>query len=108
MTKPWSGRPEEGKAKSRGPMATSKQARALKKHGFRIWARAANPNAPKGKIKAPTIKWMRENLTQAQAGLILSELGYKRKSSSQIAKRPMAEIDNKALMSSVKQEMQRK
>ncbi|MCX2834462.1 phage virion morphogenesis protein [Microbulbifer thermotolerans] len=43
---------------------TRRQARALKQEGYKV-------RVVGGKKKKPTIKWMLENLTQGQAGLIL-------------------------------------
>ncbi len=73
--------------------ATSKQAKRMREYGFYVWARSINPDAPKGKRKKPTVKWIKDHFTKEQAGLILRELGYKRRRSSGIPKRPMAEIE---------------
>ncbi|MFA0607263.1 hypothetical protein [Vibrio amylolyticus] len=55
-------------------MATRKQAVALKKLGFKTWARRINPTAPKGKLRKASIRWIQNNLSEAQAGRLVREL----------------------------------
>ncbi|WP_143732648.1 phage virion morphogenesis protein [Microbulbifer sp. GL-2] len=50
-----------------GAPATSYQARALKKEGYKV-------RLPGGRKKKPTMRWIKENLSLGQAGLILRTL----------------------------------
>lgn len=102
MARPWDSKGEKDKDSSKGG-ATTAQARRLRQSGFKIWARSVNPNAPKGKVKTPTMKWIKDNFSMAQAGLILRELGYGRQVKKSIPKRPMMEIDKQAVYGEINQ-----
>lgn len=87
MTKPWDSKGYKPKSSTGLDRSTARQAKAMLKHGFVVWARSINPNAPKGKIKRPSMKWIRDNISSAQAGLILRTLGYQREPSKEIERR---------------------
>ncbi|MCO1336391.1 hypothetical protein MO867_18825 [Microbulbifer sp. OS29] len=66
MPEEWTGKKAEkvyGKPDYKDP-ATRYQARALKKEGYKV-------RLPNGRKKKPTMRWIMENLSLGQAGLIL-------------------------------------
>lgn len=50
------------------------QAKTLKALGYEVYARRINPNAPRGKKRVPTIKWMVENFTAEEVRGAFGEL----------------------------------
>ncbi|WHI45032.1 phage virion morphogenesis protein [Microbulbifer sp. VAAF005] len=61
--------------------ATRRQARALKKEGYKV-------RLPGGRKKKPTLRWITENLTLGQAGLILQVLRDEPKENSWVIELP--------------------
>lgn len=52
--------------KKKHPGCSRAEAKALKALGYEIYARRMNPNAPRGKKKVPTVKWMVDNLHEKE------------------------------------------
>ena len=77
--------------------ASERQARMLKEYGFTVWARRINPNAPKGKIRKPSIAWIKKNVGAVEAGVALRMLGYRRKKQADMPERPMVGEPTKSL-----------
>ncbi|AUI87698.1 hypothetical protein BS333_14930 [Vibrio azureus] len=90
-------------------MATQKLAKALKAEGFKVFARRLNPNAPAGKLRKPTLKWIREHLSNEQAGLILRQLRGKPTSSWEtvLPARPFVTVDREQARAALKKELTR-
>ncbi|WHI46799.1 phage virion morphogenesis protein [Microbulbifer sp. VAAF005] len=79
----WDGQKAEkvyGKPDYKAP-ATRRQARALKKEGYKV-------RLPGGRKKKPTLRWITENLTLGQAGLILQVLRDEPKENSWVIELP--------------------
>lgn len=75
MIKPWDSKGKGTSSSGRSGGCTARQARKLIAFGFVVWARTMNPEAPKGKVKKPTSRWLRDNISKEQASIILESLG---------------------------------
>ncbi|RZV17346.1 hypothetical protein EOJ41_15160 [Vibrio alginolyticus] len=89
--------------------ATRAQAKALKEEGFKVFARRINPNAPIGKLRKPSQKWIRDNLSQEQAGLILRQMRGAPKESwtTELPARPFTQVDKQKARDSLSKELNR-
>lgn len=88
--------------------ATKEQAKALKQEGFRVFARRINPNAAVGKMKSPTMRWIQQNLSAEQAGLILRAMRGKAPAEAwetKIPARPFLQVDKKQMRKIAKEEL---
>lgn len=88
--------------------ASHSQAKALKEEGFKVFARRLNPQAPIGKLRKPTMKWIRNNLSAKQAGLILRQMrGDKPIQSWEtvVPARPFTQIDNRKARTALRKEL---
>ena len=88
--------------------ATKEQAKALKQEGFKVFARRINPKAPVGKMKSPTLRWVQQNLSAEQAGLILRAMRGKAPAQTwetKIPARPFLQIDKKQMRKIAKEEL---
>lgn len=89
--------------------ATRAQAKALKDEGFRVFARRINPNAPIGKLRKPSMRWVQNNLSQEQAGLILRQMRGAPKESWEtvLPARPFTQVDKKKARAALRKELKR-
>ncbi|CAE6928953.1 hypothetical protein ACOMICROBIO_GDFFDHBD_02471 [Vibrio sp. B1REV9] len=89
--------------------ATKAQAKALREEGFKVFARRLNPKAPVGKLRKPTQKWIRDNLTQEQAGLILRVMRGAPKESweTELPARPFTQVDKRKANDALVKELTR-
>lgn len=90
-------------------MATRAQAKALKEEGFRVFARRLNPQAPIGKLRKPTQKWICDNLSNEQAGAILRQMRGEPKASweTKLPARPFAQVDKQKSRAALHKELNR-
>lgn len=84
--------------------ATRPQAKALRELGYRI------PGARKGRTKAPSLKWITQNLNQGQAGMLIKKLAgseSKRSWNIDVAARPFAGVNINQAVDIIRQELTR-
>lgn len=88
--------------------ASRAQARALKNEGFKVFARRLNPQAPVGKLRKPTMKWIQANLSAEQAGLILRQMRGTAPAQSwetELPARPFTQVDQRKSRAALRKEL---
>ncbi|MDN3697012.1 hypothetical protein QWY97_06565 [Vibrio cortegadensis] len=88
--------------------ASRAQAKALKDEGFKVFARRLNPQAPIGKLRKPTMKWIQANLSAEQAGLILRQMRGNAPTQSwetKVPARPFTQVDKRKARAALRQEL---
>lgn len=88
--------------------ATRTQAKRLRELDYKVFSRRLSPKGRKGKLRKPPLKWITENLSVGQAGLIIRILSDKSPLSRwdvPMPARPFAEIDREALTTMTRNEM---